>query len=71
MTGPQRPVIVRAIGGLLTVAAFIVGTMNWVYPPFHDFEFPRYAKILAEAPSGQEVIIPINPPGWTMTLRKH
>ncbi|MGC2163524.1 MAG: hypothetical protein WA634_16565 [Silvibacterium sp.] len=40
-------------------------------PAFTDLKFAEYAERLKAAPAGAVVIIPINPVGWNMVLRKH
>lgn len=43
---------------------------DWKYPQLQDLHFCRYAATLECAPKGASLVIPINPPGWTMTLTK-
>lgn len=42
---------------------------DWRYPRFVDFRFQQYAAQFEHAPSGTEVVIPINP-DWSMKLTK-
>ncbi|MDZ8108407.1 MAG: hypothetical protein RM338_22665 [Nostoc sp. DedQUE12a] len=49
----------------------IVGiSSDWQHPPFTDFEFAKYADKFAELPTGQKLLIPINPT-LSMELIKH
>jgi hypothetical protein len=43
---------------------------DWVYPPFMNFGFEQFAEAFDNAPAGTKLILPINPPGWFMTLTK-
>lgn len=42
----------------------------WKYPRFDDLHFSQYADTFEHTPKGASLVIPINPPGWTMTLTK-
>jgi hypothetical protein len=56
---------------LVVVVALAVGVpRDWQYPPFVNDHFAHYAAVLAHARPGHSVSIPINPPGWKMTLVK-
>ena len=56
---------------LVVLATLAIGIpRDWRYPPFVNYHFARYAAVLARAKPGQAVTIPINPPGWSMTLIK-
>ncbi|HWR59185.1 MAG TPA: hypothetical protein VN328_09885 [Thermodesulfovibrionales bacterium] len=63
------------ISRMLVELAFVVIIagiiMDWRYPAFTDFNFREHAHRFESAPIGTQVTIPINPPGWTMTLTKH
>ncbi|MGI8468530.1 MAG: hypothetical protein ACR2N3_08760 [Pyrinomonadaceae bacterium] len=60
---------------LRTFAALFLLTLpigiyeDWSFEPYKDMRFPEQARKLADAPTGSEVEIPINP-NWTMTLVK-
>jgi hypothetical protein len=43
---------------------------DWRYPAFEDMHFREYASQFRTAPSGTKILIPINPPPWTMKLTK-
>jgi hypothetical protein len=43
---------------------------DWVYPPFRDLSFPKYAGEFRDSPAGTVLTIPINP-DWQMSLSKH
>ncbi len=56
----------------LAFAIMILGIiLDWRYPSFKDFNFKENAYQFESAPAGTRATIPINPPGWTMTLIKH
>jgi hypothetical protein len=44
---------------------------DWRNPSFPDLHFRAQVRNFNAAPRGATVVIPINPPGWTMTLNKH
>ncbi|HEY8559627.1 MAG TPA: hypothetical protein VIL74_04425 [Pyrinomonadaceae bacterium] len=58
----------RLAAGLLLLAPIGI-ILDWRYPPFQDFDFPKHAAEFNAAQSGSEVVIPINP-NWEMRLRK-
>ncbi len=68
VSGPQRGI--RAVGIALTAALFIRAGQGFRYRPLPDMDFPQQAKALKSAPAGARMIIPINPPGWSMVLIK-
>jgi hypothetical protein len=55
---------------LLTLTLVVGIQLDWVYPPFQDYHFARYAAQFEKVPAGTHFNIPINP-NWTMTLIKH
>jgi hypothetical protein len=40
------------------------------HPPYIDFHFQEHARLFEKAPKGAEVIVPFQPPDWTMSLVK-
>ena len=70
MVGPDRPAFVRFLGALAVAAALCTGIAYWRLPAFVNYDFPRYAREFQQVPPGTEFTIPINPPGWKVTLRK-
>lgn len=71
LIGRNRPVIVRILGALALAIALRTGIAYWQFPGFANYDFPRYAHQFQQVPPGQDFTIPINPPGWKMTLHKH
>lgn len=70
MTRSRIPVL-RLAGGLLIAATFFVGIPgDWSYQPYSDLHPERYADALDRASPGTRVVIPINPPGWTIQLTR-
>lgn len=62
-----RPARYASIALLLLSIVGIVA--DWKHPRFVDLQFAEHAAQFEEAPSGTEVVIPINP-GWEMRLIK-
>jgi hypothetical protein len=57
---------------LLLLSIMAIGIiLDWQYPPYTDFHFREYVHKFELSRRGEEVTIPINPPGWSMTLTKH
>jgi hypothetical protein len=71
LIGRNRPVVVRMLGALALAAALWTGIAYWRFPRFANFDFPTYAHEFQQVPRGQDFTIPINPPGWKMTLHKN
>jgi hypothetical protein len=59
----------------LAALAFAIMTigiiLDWRYPAFKDFHFDEHARRFESAPIGTQATIPINPPGWSLTLLRH
>jgi hypothetical protein len=60
---------VRYAAATMLAASLFGIAADWRYPRFKDLEFTKHAAAFQNAPSGQEVAIPINP-DWEMRLRK-
>jgi hypothetical protein len=61
----------RIAAGALIAATILVGVpSDWSYPPYTDMHPERYAEVLDRAAPGTRVVIPINPPGWTIELTR-
>jgi hypothetical protein len=43
---------------------------DWRYLHFADLHFGDYARKYSDSPKGSSLVIPLNPPGWSMTLMK-
>jgi len=57
---------------VLALSIMVTGIIvDWRHPRFTDFEFKKHAQQFEISPQGTQVMIPINPPGWSMTLLKH
>jgi hypothetical protein len=60
---------------VLATAAFAIMIMgiilDWRYPAFKDLDFKEHAYRFEAAPVGTRAMIPINPPGWSITLIRH
>jgi hypothetical protein len=63
--------VLRVAAGALIAATILVGVPgDWSYPPYTDLHLERYAEVLDRAAPGTRVVIPINPPGWTIELTR-
>ncbi len=71
MRGKQCPKKLRMCATLALVLLFFGILSNWHYHSFTDFNFQDYSNNFTGVPKGAKVIIPINPPGWSMELIKH
>jgi hypothetical protein len=61
----------RAVAASLLLLIAIVGVrVDWKLPAFTDFHFRRYVDLYRSRAPGASVIVPINPPGWEMELKK-
>jgi hypothetical protein len=57
---------------VITVSIMTTGVLaDWEHPPYVDFHFERYAYQFQVSPSGAEIVVPINPPGWFMSIMKN
>jgi hypothetical protein len=61
----------RLLAVALTAIMCIGITWDWHVPSFADFNFKEYAQQFETSSRGHRISIPINPPGWSMTLTKH
>ena len=67
----DRKMPVRIVGGAVLAFALVFGVrLDWTLPDPPNTNFERPRANAARRKCGEEVIIPINPPGWTMTLRR-
>jgi hypothetical protein len=70
MTGESCSRILRVFASMALLVMVLGIILDWRHPPFIDFQFREHARQFETAPKGAEVIIPINPPGWSMRLIK-
>lgn len=68
--GAKCPRPVRLLAGLCLLLMGFGIVKDWRYPAFQDMHFGAYAEQFEAARPGTEVVIPINPPGWSMRLVK-
>jgi hypothetical protein len=70
MAGKHNPRALRftAMAALLLMTVGIV--REWRYPRYVDLHFGAYARQFSDLPRGASLAIPLNPPGWSMTLVK-
>ena len=66
---PRR--VAPVVGGVLAVTFLAGVAAHPQYPPLLDDHPAASAAALDAAPRGTVVDVPINPAGWSMSLRKH
>lgn len=71
LLGRGKPTAIRIVGVLAIVASGYTGLRYWRYQSFADMNFSKYAHQFEQTPVGQDLVIPINPGGWKVTLHKH
>ncbi len=65
----RMPVPWRWVAGGAMAALFVSGLARYPqYPAYVDYHPATYDARLHAAPPGTDIVIPINPPGFTMTL---
>lgn len=63
---------IRILGVTAACTCFVSGVaIHWSYAPYADLHPERYASQLERAGRGTIVTVPLNPPGWTVTLVAH
>lgn len=65
-----KALAIRGLGIVLLLFLPFGIRRDWHYPPFTDMHFGQYASQFQAAPSGTRIVIPINPPPWSMELIK-
>jgi hypothetical protein len=71
MLGRLRSSMSRVFA-LLSIFIMAIGIiLDWQHPPYTDFRFREYVRQFELSRRGVQITIPINPPGWSMTLTKH
>jgi hypothetical protein len=68
---PANPAALRLAAILCLVLMFFGVVRDWRLPPAVDLHFGEYAEKFRQAPRGTVLVIPLNPPGWSMRLVKH
>jgi hypothetical protein len=68
----DSPRVLRSFAIALLLLMPIGIYRDWKYPAFADLHFYQYAAQFERAPSGTQVVFPINPnPDWNIELTKH
>lgn len=70
MTTLERSRVSRWMGAVFLLLSIIGMRRDWRYPPFEDMHFREYASKFENAAPGTKMVIPLNPPPWTMDLTK-
>jgi len=70
MAGAERPKPVRLVATAVLLLMSVGIVRAWRYAPLADLHFSEYVRQFSELPKGSTLTIPINPPGWSMTLVK-
>lgn len=65
----KQPVI-RYLASMLLLGMSIGIAVDFAHKPFIDYDFGTYAENFQGMSRGEKILIPINPPGWTMSLTK-
>ena len=68
--GAKNPQAVRLFAGFCFLLTGFGIVKDWRYPVLTDMHFSGYVEEFEAARPGTEVVIPINPPGWSMRLVK-
>jgi hypothetical protein len=69
LSGPRHHFAIRATA-IALLASFPIGVvLDWRYRPFEDFHWRDHAAMVERSAPGSSVRIPINPPGWAITLK--
>jgi hypothetical protein len=66
----QLVLFAKFASAVLLAVACIGISRDWRIAPFPDLKFESYAQRLERAPRGEKLVIPENPPGWTVALTK-
>jgi len=66
--GHPKGIRLAAVAALVFMSVGIV--RDWKHPRFTDMHFGVYAQQYSDLPKGSALTIPLNPPGWSMTLTK-
>jgi hypothetical protein len=70
MAGNGRPRSVRLTAAVILSLMSVGIVRDWRYRPFSDLQFGDYARTYSSMPRGSNLVIPLNPRGWSMTLTK-
>jgi hypothetical protein len=70
MVGSDRPRNVRMIASTALLLMSIGVVRDWRHLRFVDLHFDDYARQYSDLPRGSSLTVPLNPPGWSMTLTK-
>jgi hypothetical protein len=62
--------MIRVLSGICLTVALVGIAVDFQDPMYSDYNFAKQIQSLSQLPPGQTLVIPINPPGWTMELRK-
>ena len=70
LLGSARAAGLRVLGAVLVCCMTFGATKHWQYGRLPDLHFAGYTQQFERLPSGSSREIPINPPGWSITLIK-
>ena len=70
MLGPQRPALIRLVATALMFMTLYGMMKYWRLPAATNLHFPAYARQFENLAPGECLRIPVNPPGWFITLTK-
>ena len=63
--------VALAVGAVAAAGLVVHAQASWRYPPFVDYQPQTEAAQLDATPPGAAITVPLNPPGWNMTLTRH
>ena len=62
---------VKILAALFSSGIIFGFIINFHFPAYVDYQFSGYAKKFERMAPGEEILIPINPQGWSMKLKKN
>ena len=71
MVGHRQPTWLRSTAAIAILLVSVSAFAHWRYPAWPYQDFRRYAASFEHAAKGTQITIPVNPPGWKITLVKH
>ncbi len=65
---PALRILLLGVTGLICMIMLFGIVRDWSYPPYAPYSWSAVVSKFEHAKPGTKVTIPINPPGWSMTL---
>jgi hypothetical protein len=67
----RREMAIKSVSIALLCVMCLTVPLGWRLPALRDFHFDQFARSFDAAAPGTTMVIPENPPGWTLQLVKH